>query len=226
MHDHPSPATGLRASRPDAIRAYGVMNTVRALERLALAPQSTAELADSLQIGVRTARRLLQRLAAEGYVVQDGGHRRRYRATLRLAALGRQLLERAALPRLAAPIVARLAAVTSCTAHLWIAAQGEVLCVVHAHPAAGPSLPRPTLGELVADRDSAAGAVLSPERRRLRSCAYLLDGREAAAAAAVVEGGAVVAAIGVTGDLTLDCLELVVDAAAALNAATAQTGSR
>jgi DNA-binding MarR family transcriptional regulator len=224
MQNQPSPATGLRASRPDAVRAYGVMNTVRALERIALAPQSTAELADHLQIGVRTARRLLQRLAAEGYVTQDGGHRRRYRATLRLAALGRMLIERAMLPRISAPIVAQLAAATSCAAHLWIPAQGDVLCVLHTHP--GACLPRPMLGELMGARDSAPGAVLCPERSTVRSCAYLLDGQDAAAAAAVLDRGAVVAAVGVTGDLTLDCLKVVVEAAAALNVAAAQAGSR
>jgi DNA-binding IclR family transcriptional regulator len=175
---------------------------------------------------VRSARRLLRRLAAEGYVTQEGGHRRRYRATLRLAALGRQLLERAALPRLAAPIVAQLAVATSCAAHLWIPAAGEVLCVLHTRPAAGPCLPRPMLGELTPSGDSAPGAVLCPQRSAVRSCAYLLDEQDATAAAAIFAGDQVVAAIGVTGDLTLDRLEFVVDAAAALNAAAAQARSR
>ena len=77
MHDQRSsaPSSG-DADRP-AVRAYAVMNTLRALERLATAPSSAPELAAALGVSVRTARRMLQRLAADGYAIQDGGHRRR-----------------------------------------------------------------------------------------------------------------------------------------------------
>jgi DNA-binding IclR family transcriptional regulator len=79
------------APMSEAVRAYATMNTVRALECLAVAPLSAPELAASLQVSARTARRLLQRLAVEGFVTQERGHRRRYHATLRLADLGRQV---------------------------------------------------------------------------------------------------------------------------------------
>jgi hypothetical protein len=73
------------------------MNTVRALECLAFTALSAPQLADSLQVSVRTARRLLKRLAIEGFVIQERDHRRRYHPTLRLAALGQQMLDHAPL---------------------------------------------------------------------------------------------------------------------------------
>ena len=50
---------------------------------------------------------MLLRLAADGYIEQTFDSRRRYRATLRLAALGCQVIAHAELPRIAAPHVAR-----------------------------------------------------------------------------------------------------------------------
>src|SRR5690349_19520881 len=120
MHEQHNPARPSGVRFPEPVRAYAAMNTVRALERLAFAALSAPELADGLQVSVRTARRLLQRLALEGFVTQERGHRRRYHATLRLAALGRQMLDHAPLAQAAAPRVARLAEDTSCVAHLWI----------------------------------------------------------------------------------------------------------
>ena len=47
-------------------------------------------------------------LAADGYIAQTFDSRRRYRATLRVAALGCQVIAHAELPRIAAPHVAEL----------------------------------------------------------------------------------------------------------------------
>jgi DNA-binding IclR family transcriptional regulator len=78
------------ARMPEPIRAYGAMNTVHVLERLAVQPMSTRELADNLQINQRTARRILQRLELEHYVTPiKAANRRRWHLTPRLPQLGR-----------------------------------------------------------------------------------------------------------------------------------------
>jgi DNA-binding IclR family transcriptional regulator len=199
------------------VRAYAAMNTLRALEWLAFRPLSAPELADGLQIGEASARRLLQRLALEGYVVQEGGHRRRYRATLRLAAVGRQLVRHAALPQAAAPCVARLAATTGCTAHLWVRSFDDLVCVVHAPPPTR-TVPEPQLAELIAAGERAAGSVLETARARARSCTYLREAEGPAAAASVIDGGEVVAALAVNGESAADALRDVVRSAAELTA--------
>jgi hypothetical protein len=216
MHDQHNPERpAVRAREP--IRAYAAMNTVRALERLAFAALSAPELAANLQVSVRTARRLLQRLALEGFVTQERGHRRRYHATLRLAALGRQMLEQAPLAQAAAPHVARLAHDTSCVAHLWIPGYGDqVVCAVHADGRTGcPTIS--VLCDIAAASSSAAGTVLLPDRAHLRSSCYVHLTAEPAFAAAVLERGYVVGALGLTGDRALDTSAAVVTAATRLS---------
>jgi DNA-binding IclR family transcriptional regulator len=195
------------------------MNTVRALESVAFAALSAPELADSIGVSVRTARRLLQRLALEGFVAQERGHRRRYHTTLRLAALGRQLLDHAPLAQAAAPRVARLAQDTASVAHLWIPGyDDQVVCAVHADGRTG----EPTvsvLRDVALASASAAGNVLLEDRARLRSCCYLRLplATEPAFAAAVFERGHVIGALGVTGEGALDATAAVVTAAARLS---------
>ena len=121
----------------------------------------------ALQIHVRTARRLLARLAADGYIEQTFDDRRRYRATLRLAALGAQVIAHAQLPRIATPFVANLHAQTGIAAHLIIPSYHCVACIVHCHAHHKHAPPEPMLRELLpahatARRQSAAGP--SPSR--------------------------------------------------------------
>jgi DNA-binding IclR family transcriptional regulator len=219
MHQQDNSAQPFRSRAPEPVRAYAAMNTVRALERLAFAALSAPELADLLGVSVRTARRLLQRLALEGFVTQERGHRRRYRATLRLAALGRQLLDHAPLAKIGAPHVARLARDTLCVAHLWIAGYGEqVVCAVHADGRTGD----PTVSVLCdvdSASSSAAGNVLLPDRARLRSSCYLHlhVTAEPMFAAAVLERGYVVGALGVSGHRALYASAAVHAAAARLS---------
>jgi hypothetical protein len=216
MHQQPNPARSSRVAFPEPVRAYAAMNTVRALERLAFTALSAPELAASLQVSVRTARRLLQRLALEGFVAQEPGHRRRYRATLRLAALGRQMLDHTPLARAAVPRVARLAQDTSCVAHLWIAGyEQQLVCAVHADGRAG----RPTVSlmpNVASAPKCAAGGVLR-DRAHLRSCSYLHGTDEPTFAAAVLEHRRVAAAIGISGDQALGASGMVVAAAARLS---------
>jgi DNA-binding IclR family transcriptional regulator len=218
MHQQHRPARPFVVWNHEPVRAYAAMNTVRALERLTFAALSAPELAASLQVSVRTARRLLQRLALEGFVTQERGHRRRYHATLRLAVLGRQLLDHAPLAHAAAARVAELARDTGSVAHLWIAGYGDhVVCAVHADGRGGcPAVA--VLCDVAPASASAAGPVLLPARAHLRSSCYLHDLAEPAFAAAVLAGGRVAGALGLTGDCALDASATVVTAAARLSA--------
>src|SRR5215218_1192656 len=91
-----------------APEAWHVTRTLRAMELLAVEPRSAPELADGLGVHVRTARRVLKRLEAEGYVVLCDGRRRRYRPTMRIVALAGQVVERAELTQTAVPHVIEL----------------------------------------------------------------------------------------------------------------------
>ena len=113
------------------MRAHYASRTLQALELLAFQNLSCPELAAALGTHPRTARRLLARLVADGYAEPTFDTRRRYRATLRMAALGRQLIAHAELPRTAAPYVADLHAHTGATAHLVIPSYRGAVCVVH-----------------------------------------------------------------------------------------------
>jgi IclR family transcriptional regulator, acetate operon repressor len=155
-----------RGPRDEAVRAYPVMHTVRALERLAFRPLSAPELALALQVHPRTARRLLRRLAVEDYVTPPRDARRRYQLTLRLAALGRQAIAHADWARRAAPSVAELAAQTGCRTGLWIPCYADVVCIVDASPQ--QPLPEPQLGGLLAAHASAPGKALLAYREPWR----------------------------------------------------------
>ncbi len=74
--------------------AQHVRRTLRALELLSDGPQTQADVARELEIHRRTARRLLARLVDEGYAEPAAAGRHvAYRATSRLAVLGRQVAE-------------------------------------------------------------------------------------------------------------------------------------
>ena len=194
-------ASVARARYPEPVRAYAAMNTVRALELLAFGPLSSPELAASLQVSARTARRLIQRLELEGFAAQERGHRRRYHATLRLAALGRQMLDHSPVVQAATPLVTQLAHDTSCVAHLWIPGyDDQVVCAVHAEARPGCETVSLLCG-VAPGSSSAAGQVLRG-REEPRSFAYVHvhhTDEPAAVAAAVVERRHVVAALGLTG---------------------------
>jgi len=143
--------------------------SMRALELLAFGPGSAADVAEYLRVDVRTARRLLKRLEADGYVarVSGEGRRRRYGATMRIVALAGQVVEHAELAELAAPFVKRLHEETGETAHLCMPSYRSVLCLVH-YDAGGPSVVRPQMRELVPTHCTAAGKALLAHRERWR----------------------------------------------------------
>ena len=88
--------------------ALYVARTMQVLELLAFQPLSAPQVAATLQIHPRTARRLLVRLHEEGYVTRSDDARRRYTPSMRVVALAGQIAVRAPLTVRALPAVARL----------------------------------------------------------------------------------------------------------------------
>ncbi|HWK28561.1 MAG TPA: IclR family transcriptional regulator [Solirubrobacter sp.] len=137
--------------------ALFVTRTMQAMEVLAFQPSSAAQLAEALQIHPRTARRLLARLVADGWVSRSEGRRRDYAPTMRLVALAAQLAERSPLTRAATPAVTELFEQTGGVVHLAIPSYTSALCLVHR---AGSEEARPHLRELVPAHATASGKVL------------------------------------------------------------------
>jgi DNA-binding IclR family transcriptional regulator len=149
-----------------APEAWHVTRTLRAMELLAVRPRSAPELADALEVHVRTARRVLKRLESEGYVALTDDRRRRYRPTLRIVALAGQVLERAELPIAALPHVKALRERLGETCHLSVPSHLYALCIVHDD---GESpICRPHLRELVPCHCTAAGKALLAWRDQWR----------------------------------------------------------
>jgi DNA-binding IclR family transcriptional regulator len=148
--------------------AYYASRTLQALELLTFSDLSCPQLAAALEIHPRTARRMLVRLAAEGYIAQTVDSRRRYRATLRLAALGCQVIAHAELPRIAAPHVAELHTATAAVAHLMIPSYRGVACVVHCDGPCPERIAQPMLRELLPAHATGAGKVLLAFRQPWR----------------------------------------------------------
>jgi DNA-binding IclR family transcriptional regulator len=146
---------------PSAVRAYATRNTLHALEVLAAGPCSAPELASRLLIGDRSARKLLQRCALEGWASQGDWHHRRYEPTLRLAAIARQLLDEATLFRHADATLQGLAECGG-EASLWIrdAGRERALCVFRC-AGGGLAAPFVDLGAPVPLASCGAGRVLA-----------------------------------------------------------------
>jgi DNA-binding IclR family transcriptional regulator len=145
--------------------AFSVSRTLRAIEVLAFQPCSAPQVAGALQIHPRTARRLLNRLVADGWATRSEGQRRVYAPSRRIVALAAQQAERDPLATAAAPIVTGLHQETGGTAHLVIPSYRSVLCLVHR--AGGPDA-RPQLRELMPAHATAAGLVLLAYRDNWR----------------------------------------------------------
>ena len=152
-----------------ATDSYYVARTMQALELLAFEPLSATQVADSLRVVSRTARRLLHRLVDEEYVTCEnrpaslGG--RQYALSLRLLALAGQALQRAEVPRVGAPFVSELHEQTGHAAHLLVPSYDSVLCLAHAQDGARAV---PALRELAPCHCTAGGKALLSERPRWR----------------------------------------------------------
>lgn len=148
-----------------APEALYVARTMQVLELLAFQPLSAPQVAASLQIHPRTARRLLVRLHAEGYLTRGDDARRLYMPSMRVVALAGQIAARSPLTVHALPAVARLHQETGADAHLAVPSYLSALCVVHADRASDARAhPR----ELVPAHCTASGKALMGWRQDWR----------------------------------------------------------
>ncbi|MGH2712496.1 MAG: IclR family transcriptional regulator [Thermoleophilaceae bacterium] len=144
-----------------SIESWHVIRTLRAMELLAVRPRSAPKLADELGVHTRTARRLLKRLADQGYVVRDD-EEKTYAPTMKIVALAGQVVERAELSRIGLPFVRELREEVGETAHLSVSSYLSALCVVHDQGDQNGT--RPHLRELVPAHATAAGKALMAHR--------------------------------------------------------------
>jgi DNA-binding IclR family transcriptional regulator len=145
--------------------ALYVARAMQVLELLAFQPLSAPQVAATLQIHPRTARRVLVRLHDEGYLTRSDDTRRRYTPTMRVVALAGQIAARSPLTGQGLPFVAQLHEETGGDAHLAVPSYLSVLCVVHASGACHARVhPR----ELVPSHCTATGKALLAWRQRWR----------------------------------------------------------
>jgi DNA-binding IclR family transcriptional regulator len=205
-----------------------VSRTLRALELLAARAVRPYELAAALDIHPRTARRLLDRLVAEGYAAAtDDAARPSYAATLKVLRLVGPALARSDLVRVATPFVAEVASRSGHVAHLSVphehgavrvAVDGEGIAVGDVVPLHSTATGKALAAHRPADVDRlrrvrlerrTPHTIVDPvdllvELSAVRERGYALDDREYAsdlrcAAAAVFDSATTaVAAIGVS----------------------------
>jgi DNA-binding IclR family transcriptional regulator len=150
----------LMAGMP-SVDSFFVVRTMQALEVLAFRPSSAPQVADVLRVDARTARRLLNRLADEGWLVRTEGRVRTYTLSLRVAALAAHFLERAPITRAATTAVRALHERTGGVAHLTVPSYRSVLCLAQRADGANA---RPRFRELIPAHASAGGKVLLAHR--------------------------------------------------------------
>jgi DNA-binding IclR family transcriptional regulator len=138
--------------------AWFVARTMQALEVLAFSPLSAPQVAAALQVHPRTARRMLNRLVHEGYLVRGDAPERLYEPTMRIVALAGQVVARSPLARVATPFASALHELTGAAAHVLVPSYRSALCLVHCGCAGPPA--RPQLRELVPAHCTAGGKVL------------------------------------------------------------------
>jgi DNA-binding IclR family transcriptional regulator len=132
---------------------------------VAFQPLSAPQVAATLQIHPRTARRVLVRLHEEGYLTRSEDARRRYAPSMRVVALAAQVTARSPLALRSLPFVAQLHEDARADAHLAVPSYLSALCVVHAGEPCGARIhPR----ELVPSHCTAIGKVLLAWRQRWR----------------------------------------------------------
>ncbi len=148
-----------------APEAWHVTRTMRTLEMLALRPRSAVEVANAVGVHPRTARRLLNRLLAEGYVTRTGPRHRKYGVTLKLVAVAQHALEHADLVREALPYVQRLRDEAGARAHFSVASYRSALRLIDEHVEDHGAV-RAQVAERVPCHGSAAGQVLLAYRGR------------------------------------------------------------
>jgi DNA-binding IclR family transcriptional regulator len=144
--------------------AFYVARTMQVIELLAFQPLSAPQVAATLQIHPRTARRVLVRLHEEGYLIRSSDTRRRYAPSMRIISLAGQIAAHSPLLARARPVIERLHRATGAEAHLFVPSYLSVLCVVHADGSRGWTFSR----ELVPAHCTAGGKALLAWRQRWR----------------------------------------------------------
>lgn len=115
-----------------ATEAFFVSRAMQALEVLAFGPASATRVAEELQVHPRTARRLLNRMVYDGWVIRRDGPRPTYTPTLRIVALAAQLAQRAPLVRHGWQTAATLHSATGHVVHLAVPSYRSALRLVRA----------------------------------------------------------------------------------------------
>jgi DNA-binding IclR family transcriptional regulator len=126
-----------------ATEAFFASRSMQALEVLAFGPSTATQVADELQVHPRTARRLLNRMVHDGWLIRRDGPRPTYTPTMRIVALAAQLAQRAPLVRLAHELAADLHARTGEAVHLAVPSYRSALRLVRATGRPGGATWRP-----------------------------------------------------------------------------------
>jgi DNA-binding IclR family transcriptional regulator len=146
-----------------SVDSFFVTRTMRVIEMLAFEPATAPEIAGELRVDARTARRLLNRLAAEGWVIRTEGRVRTYSLSLRLVAMAEHFAARVPLAVAAREPLAALHRGTGATTYLTVPSYRSVLCLVH-----GGGGPVPGVHELIPAHANAGGKLLLAHRRPWR----------------------------------------------------------
>jgi DNA-binding IclR family transcriptional regulator len=110
--------------------AFFASRAMQALEVLAFGPSTTTRVAEELQVHPRTARRLLNRMVYDGWLIRRDGPRPTYTPTLRIVALAAQLAQREPLVRHGHEVARALQAATGLTVHLAVPSYRSALRLV------------------------------------------------------------------------------------------------
>jgi DNA-binding IclR family transcriptional regulator len=140
-----------------ATEAFFASRAMQALEVLAFGPATVTQVAGELQVHSRTARRLLNRMVHDGWLVRRDGPRPTYSPTMRIVALAAQLAQRSPLVSNALEFATDLHARTGADAHLAIPSYRSALRLLRVSRADHHA---PALRDLAPANAIAAGKVL------------------------------------------------------------------
>ena len=120
-----------RLYKSDANSAFFASRAMGALEVLAFGPATATQISRELQVHQRTARRLLNRMTADGWLVREDKPAPTYSPTLRIVALAAQLAARTALTQ-ADDLLTELRQATAADVHLAIPSYRSALRLARA----------------------------------------------------------------------------------------------
>jgi DNA-binding IclR family transcriptional regulator len=216
--------TGVRANE-----SYFASRAMQALEILAFGPAGATQIARELGVHPRTARRLLNRMTMDGWLVRHDGPRATYAPTLRILALAAEHAHRLPLLRHAPDAALELHTPTGHTVHLAVpsyrctlrllrAGDGRVRSARDLAPAHATAAGKVLLAFRERWRDAVLAApllaladgtpcdsgALRVELERARTRGYAIEAGEyraghSAVAAPVIADGEVIAALAVSG---------------------------